>query len=93
MQMVKEVFDSTSRSDADSDKDDEDMLVLDKLCILSLHILIGIVNKLWKTLLYVVVQIEQFAKDLNLVKENYHSGEFEGNQCNAIFYCIFRSDA
>lgn len=50
----------------------------------SLHIKLGIVNKLYSELLKLFPELDSWPKSLYITKENYHGNTFEGNECNAL---------
>lgn len=50
----------------------------------TLHILLGIVNKIYHELLKISPITEMWPKSLNLHYEQYHTGMFEGNECKKL---------
>jgi G:T-mismatch repair DNA endonuclease (very short patch repair protein) len=50
----------------------------------SLHIKLGIVNKLYSELLKLFPNLDDWPKSLYITKERYHGETFEGNECNRL---------
>lgn len=68
-----------------------DVLTLDLFPPMELHLKLGIVNNLCKHLDEALISkkcpmklSEWYGKSLNIRRPKYHSGEFEGNQCNKL---------
>jgi hypothetical protein len=63
---------------------DTSTAVLDIVPPPSLHIKLGIVNKLYAELLKLFPGLDQWPQDLYIIKESYHGQTFEGNECNRL---------
>lgn len=49
-----------------------------------LHIMLGVVNKVYTSLLAHIPEIERWPRNLHLVRESYHGMMFEGNECRTL---------
>ena len=63
---------------------DPSVRVLDVCALPMLHVHIGIINKAYTELIKIIPEAEDWPRCLNLVREGYHSGSFEGNECRAL---------
>jgi len=50
----------------------------------ALHLRLGIVNKLYDELLKLFPRLNDWPKQLHIIREDYHGSSFEGNQCNIL---------
>ena len=59
-------------------------VIMQHVPIPELHLLLGVVNRLYKECVTVLPQCEQWSKQLHLVREKYFSKTFEGNECKKL---------
>ena len=59
-------------------------VVMEHIPIPELHCLLGVTNKLYSECEKELPAIEQWSKQLHLVRERYFSKTFEGNECKAL---------
>ena len=62
----------------------DETLIIDVLPPMELHLLLGIVNHLFKALIAVWQNAERWPASLNIEMSEYHSGQFEGNNCRKL---------
>ena len=60
--------------------EDEDTDIIDYLALPSLHLTLGPFNKLWDVLVEIAPEINEVAKVLGTVRDDYFGGNFEGNE-------------
>ena len=59
-------------------------VIMHHVPIPELHLLLGVVNRLYKECIDELPQCEQWARQLHLVREKYFSKTFEGNECKKL---------
>lgn len=62
----------------------DDKLILDLIPPMELHLLLGIVNHLFKALIHLWPMADQWPTSLHLSPEPYHGGQFTGNACHKL---------
>lgn len=62
----------------------EETSALELIALPTLHILLGVVNRVFKELVIVAPIAEEWPKALHLHFEQYHNGMFEGNECKKL---------
>ena len=75
-------------------------LVLSRVAIPSLHIMLGLVNRIYAELDKSFPKTQDWIKNLGLIKDQLHGGQFNGNSCRKILkksnglydFCALRSE-
>jgi hypothetical protein len=62
----------------------DDTLVLDFIPPMELHLLIGVVNHLFKNLCQVWQNADEWPKMINIQQQPFHGGQFAGNECRKL---------